>query len=143
MAATRPAPRFGSDSPEASNTSSQETVHTNGAAVRTGALIGLIVLASFFTLYAFRVFFLPVFLAILLDLLLSPLVRTFHKWGLPSVAAAAVIMLALLGGAGFGAYKLAGPAREWASEVPDKISKARDRLRAIIKPVQAMQKTAE
>src|SRR5689334_14993909 len=122
MAATRPAPRFGSEPPEP-EPQSPETVHTNGAGVRTGALIGLIVLASFFTLYAFRVFFLPVFLAILFDLLLSPVVRALHRWHIPTPLAAAIIVFGFLGIVGFGVYKLSGPAREWASDVPEKINK--------------------
>src|SRR3954447_6931429 len=47
--------------------------------VRSIALNGLFVLASFYTLYFGRAFFLPIVLALLLSFLLSPVVRGLKK----------------------------------------------------------------
>ena len=52
--------------------------------VRSLALTGLLVLATFYTLYFGRAFFLPIVLALLLNSLLSPVVRglkRLHKIG--------------------------------------------------------------
>src|SRR5262245_42372591 len=83
----------------------------------------LLVLAIFFTLYAFAVFFLPVFMAFLFSLLLSPAVRALKRLRIPEPAGAAIILLAALGAVGFGAYQLIDPAREWMADVPQQITR--------------------
>ena len=84
--------------------------------VRSVAITGLFVLAVFYTLYFARAFFLPIVLAVLLDFLLSPIIRRssapvspsrsaprWSSWRCSAVWAAA-------------AYSLAEPAREWVAE---------------------------
>ena len=50
-----------------------------GADARHVALVGLFVLAVFYTLHFAREFFLPIALSVLLDFLLSPLVRVLRR----------------------------------------------------------------
>ena len=85
------------------------------ADARHVALVGLFVLAVFYTLHLAQEFFLPIVLAILLDFLLSPLVRALRKVGLPEPLGAGLIVLGLLavmvirrlsaGRAGLGVYR--------------------------------------
>jgi predicted PurR-regulated permease PerM len=115
----------------------------NGHSAQAAALYGLLVLAIFAVLYSFGVFFLPLFMAVLFNLLLSPAVRALKRIGIPEPAGAVIILLGALGLVGFGAYQLVDPARQWMAEAPEKISKAREKLGAVIKPVEAVRKTAE
>jgi hypothetical protein len=68
--------------------------------VRSLALTGLFVLAAFYTLYFARAFFLPIVLAVLLDFLLSPLIRALKRARVPEPLGAALVIVVLLGGAG-------------------------------------------
>src|SRR6476659_7887640 len=70
--------------------------------VRSIAITGLLVLAVLYTLYFARAFFLPIVLAVLLDFLLSPLVRTLKRARIPEPVGAALVILTLLGAVGFG-----------------------------------------
>jgi predicted PurR-regulated permease PerM len=111
--------------------------------VRSLALTGLFVLAAFYTLYFARAFFLPIVLAMLLNFLLSPLIRALKRGRIPEPLGAALVMLALLGVAGGSIYELVGPAREWVAKLPSNMHDAQDRLRQIRKPVEQVSKTAE
>ena len=51
--------------------------------VRSLSITGLFVLASFYTLYFAKAFFLPIILAVLLDFLLSPLIRGLKRARIP------------------------------------------------------------
>ena len=64
--------------------------------------MGLFVLAVFYTLHLAQAFFLPIVLAVLLDFLLSPLVRALRRIGLPEPAGAGLVVLGLLGMLGLG-----------------------------------------
>jgi predicted PurR-regulated permease PerM len=111
--------------------------------IRSLALTGLFVLASFYTLYFARAFFLPIVLAVLLDFLLSPLIRGLKRARIPEPLGAALVILVLLGAVGASAYGLAGPAKEWVAKLPSSMRDAQDRLRQIRKPVEQVSKTAE
>jgi predicted PurR-regulated permease PerM len=111
--------------------------------VRSLALTGLFVLAAFYTLYFARAFFLPIVLAVLLDFLLSPLIRGLKRARIPEPVGAALVILVLLGAVGASAYGLVGPAKEWVAKLPSSMRDAQDRLRQIRKPVEQVSKTAE
>jgi predicted PurR-regulated permease PerM len=111
--------------------------------IRSLSITGLFVLAAFYTLYFAREFFLPILLAVLLDFLLSPLIRGLKRARIPEPLGAAIVILALLGSAGLAVYGLLDPAKEWAAKLPDSMRKAEDRLRSLRTPVEEVSKTAE
>jgi predicted PurR-regulated permease PerM len=111
--------------------------------VRSIAITGLLVLAVLYTLYFAKAFLLPIVLAVLLDFLLSPLVRTLKRARIPEPAGAALVLLALLGAFGFAGYSLTGPAREWVTKAPESLAKVQNRLRDLRKPVEQVTKTAD
>ena len=111
--------------------------------VRSIAITGLFVLAVFYTLYFARAFFLPIVLAVLLDFLLSPIVRTLKRFRIPEPLGAALLLLALLGGLGGGVYSLAEPARTWVAKAPESISRVQSRLKELRKPMEQVTRTAE
>lgn len=110
--------------------------------IRSLAITGLFVLATFYTLYFARAFFLPVVLAILLDFLLSPLIRAMKRVRIPEPLGAALVIVGLLGAAGGAAYGLATPAREWVAKLPASVREAEDRLAKLRRPVEQVSKTA-
>ncbi len=111
--------------------------------IRSIAITGLFVLAAFYTLYFARAFFLPIVLAVLLDFLLSPLIRGMKRVRIPEPLGAALVIVALLGTAGAAVYGLVGPAREWAARLPESIREAENRLSKLRGPVEQVSKTAE
>jgi predicted PurR-regulated permease PerM len=116
---------------------------TDRLEVRSVAITGLFVLAVLYTLFFARAFLLPIVLAVLLDFLLSPVVRALKQVRIPEPLGAAVIILALLGGVGGVGYSLADPAREWVQLAPQSLAKVQGRLRELRRPVDQMTRTAE
>jgi len=111
--------------------------------IRSIALTGLLVLATFYTLYFGRAFFLPIILALLLNSLLSPVVRGLKRLHIPNALGAALVVFGLLGGIGWGVYELSGPAYEWAQKAPQTMRRLERQLREFKKPVQTMSKATE
>jgi predicted PurR-regulated permease PerM len=94
-------------------------------------------------LYFARAFFLPIVLAVLLDFLLSPIIRTLKRARIPEPLGAALLLLALLGAIGGGAYSLADPARTWVEKAPQSLRRVQERLKDLRKPVEQVTRTAE
>ncbi len=78
----------------------EETVVSSPLDVRSVMLTGLFVLALFYTFYLASEFVLPVVLALLLNFLLRPAVRTLRKARVPEAVGAAIILVGVLGGCG-------------------------------------------
>lgn len=111
--------------------------------IRSLALTGLLILAAFYTLYFGRAFFLPIVLAMLLNFLLSPVVRFLHKLRVPNALGAALVVFGLVGGVSWGVYELSGPAYEWAEKAPATMRKLERKLREFKKPVQTMSQATQ
>ncbi len=111
--------------------------------VRSLALTLLLVLALLYTLYFARAFLLPVVIALLLELLLSPVVRWLGRLRLPAPAGAALVMLALLGGVGLAVYELAEPAQEWFDKAPRALAQVNAKLHELKRPVEQVSRAAE
>ncbi len=104
----------------------------------------LAVLAVVYTLYFGHAFFVPIIFAMELNFLLSPAIRwARRRLGLPAGVSAAILILSLTGGLGFGVYELAGPARGWLVSAPATLSEAGAKLHTLLKPMEQMSKTAE
>jgi predicted PurR-regulated permease PerM len=139
----------GSIDPDAGEAVAQPDLRKTGEAlrdrvdIRSLSITGLFVLALFYTLYFGQAFFLPIVLAMLLDFLLSPLIRTLKRAHIPEPLGAALVILALLGAAGGAVYGLSGPAKEWVAKLPGSVREAETRLARLRKPVEQVSKTAE
>ena len=110
---------------------------------RSAGITILSVLALLYTLYFARDFLIPILYAVLLNLLLSPVVRGLVRWRIPAPLSAAVIVLGLLAALGGGAYALAGPAERWIASAPRSLSRAESKLRDLVRPVQQVSSTVE
>jgi predicted PurR-regulated permease PerM len=111
--------------------------------IRSIAVTGLLLLAVFYTLYFARAFLLPITIAVLLDFLLSPIIRALKRLHVPEPVGAALVLLVLLGAVGAGGYTLAEPAREWMAKAPESLAKVQSRLRDLRRPVEQVTRTAE
>jgi predicted PurR-regulated permease PerM len=103
----------------------------------------LTVLALLYTMYFARSFLIPIVFALLLNFLLSPVVRTLGRIKLKPPIAGLVIVLLLVAGTAEAAYQLAGPAQRWAAIAPQSFKKAQLKLRGIILPMQQVSKNVE
>lgn len=103
---------------------------------RSASIVIVAVLAVLYTLYFARDFFIPIVFAVLLNFLLSPVLRALARLRIPPPAGAALVVLALLGAVGGGGYALSGPAQQLASSAPETVASASKRLRKLIRPVQ-------
>lgn len=110
---------------------------------RTLALLGLLTLGVFYTLYFARPVILPVVLAMLLAFVLDPVVGFFSRLRLPRALAAGLVIFGLLGGTGFAVFKLSGPAADWIEEAPAHFAELEQKLVRIRGPVEDVGRATE
>ena len=110
---------------------------------RSTAITLLALLALLYTLYFARDFLIPIAYAVLLNFLLSPVVRALARLRIPPPLSAAVLVLALLAALGGGTYALAGPAQRWATTAPQTVTRAESKLHHLIRPVQQVSTQVE
>jgi predicted PurR-regulated permease PerM len=107
------------------------------------SLVGLFVLAVLYTLHLAQAFILPIVLAILLDFLLSPVVRALRKLRIPEPLGAAIVVLGLLGVLGTGLWYLSGPASEWLARAPQSMATVERKLEDLRRPVERVTEAAQ
>ncbi|MCZ7656026.1 MAG: hypothetical protein M5R42_19880 [Rhodocyclaceae bacterium] len=111
-------------------------------AART-ALIGLFGLALLYTLHLAKAILLPVVLAVLLALVLSPWVTLLWRRGAPRPLGAAVVVLALLGTVTAGVVQLADPANAWIARAPAAMRDLEYKLVGVKRSVAVMNQAAQ
>ncbi|MBA2682994.1 MAG: AI-2E family transporter, partial [Gemmatimonadaceae bacterium] len=111
--------------------------------VRSMAATLLVIMATFYTLYFARAFFLPVTFGLLLNLLLSPSVRTLKRARIPEPVGAAIVVLMIVAAVGLGGYFLTDPAQEWITKAPQSVAAANVKIRKLRKPMEQVSKSAD
>ncbi|MBC8088153.1 MAG: AI-2E family transporter [Phycisphaerae bacterium] len=106
------------------------------------ALVTLALLAVLYSLHFGRAFLVPIAFALLLDFLLSPLVRVMSKGRVPTTLAAAIVTIGLVCAIGFTSYSLAGPAQKFLQEAPSGIAKARQEIDKVLLPLERVSQQA-
>jgi len=101
------------------------------------------VLAVLYTMYFARVFLIPIVFAILLNFLLSPLIRVLGRFRVKPPIGAAIVVLMLIASAGGAVYELAVPAQGWIAMAPQSLGRAQTKLKKIIRPVQQVQRSVD
>ncbi|PSQ82601.1 MAG: AI-2E family transporter [Bacteroidetes bacterium QS_7_67_15] len=110
----------------------------------TLACTGLLALAVFYTLYFASSLFLPIVIAVVLNMLFRPLVRGLRqRAGLPDPVGAAVVILVVLGIFAFGLYEVSGPASQWVEQAPRYLRSAEAELRGLFESLESVTKGAE
>lgn len=133
-----PAAETGADGPE-----DRYRLFRRPRDVRSFALTGLFVLAVFYTLYFARLFLLPIVLAILFGLLLSPLVRGLNRLRIPKGLGAGLVVLGLVGLTAGAGYLLVEPAGDWIDRAPSSMARIEDKLRRLKEPVAQMNRATQ
>src|SRR5690606_17399577 len=104
-------------------------------------ILALGIMAGFYTLYFARAVFIPIALAVLLNLLLSPPVRRLARAGVPEAVSAALVLLLFVGGVGLTAMQLSGPAAGWVEGMPESMRKLEGKLRSVKDAVLEVKRT--
>jgi predicted PurR-regulated permease PerM len=138
--ALTPAPGPSGDQP---NVNRLANLLGENADARHIALVGLFILAVLYTLHLAQAFILPIVLAILIDFLLSPMVRWLRKLRIPEPIGAGIVVLGLLGALGLGLWYLSGPAAEWLRRAPESMERVETKLAELRRPVEQVTEAAE
>lgn len=106
----------------------------------SGALVAILVLLTGYTLYAAATVLAPLLIAVLLDLLLSPVVERLRRLGIPTALGAALVVVGLLAMLGWAVYGLSGPAAAWLAQAPQNLAQVEDKVRALRRSVADVQR---
>jgi predicted PurR-regulated permease PerM len=108
------------------------------------ALVVLTLLAVLYTLHLAQGFILPIVVAVLLNLLLSPVVHLLRKYvRIPEPLGAGVVIVVFLTVVGFGAYRLAPAASAWVARAPESMATLQRRIQPLRRPVEQVTEAAE
>jgi predicted PurR-regulated permease PerM len=106
-------------------------------------LTGILILLSAYTFYLSSPVLIPLTLAVLITMLLSPAVSLLEGLKLPRPLSAAIAIAMLAGVLGGGAYGLSGPAQEWLRKLPQSGGKIDEMLRSFKKPFAQIEQATE
>ena len=95
------------------------------------ALSGLLLLAILYTFYFARALILPVVLAVLFTILLSPAVRTLRRARIPEPIGALIVMAVVLASLGMVVDRLIEPASSWLAKAPQSLSEIERKTRSL------------
>ena len=107
------------------------------------SLVGIFLLSFVYALYFARDFFMPVVLAFLLALMLTPIVRFLRKRGIPSAFSATLLVVTsvfVVGGTG---YLISGPIVELVGQAPEIGRKLTQRLAEVRHPFDRLLEASE
>lgn len=82
------------------------------------AVTGIFIILAIYALYFGREFFMPVVLAFLFALTLTPVVRFLRKRGVPSAVSATLLVVASAAVMALGGYLLSGPVMQLVNDAP-------------------------
>src|SRR5690606_31304775 len=102
----------------ATGTATPEPAREPAPGGRGFALTGIFIILSIYALYFGREFFMPVVLAFLFALTLTPIVRFLRKRGVPSALSATLLVIVSAAAAALGGYLLSGPVMELIGNAP-------------------------
>jgi predicted PurR-regulated permease PerM len=82
------------------------------------SVIGIFLMMLVAALYFAQSLLIPLALAFMLSILLSPIVRLLNRFGIPEGISAAALVLSLLGLIAVGGWSLSGPVSQWIDDAP-------------------------
>jgi predicted PurR-regulated permease PerM len=106
------------------------------------ALIILMLFALAYALQVTRELVLPIVVALLIAIVLSPIAAALRKLGLPHALAGAVVVLLFAGTVAAGIYALADPAANWIENSPQTFRGVEKKLRKLRLPMLQAQQAA-
>ena len=106
-------------------------------------LIGIFIFMAIYALYFAREFFMPIVLAFLLALTLTPIVRFLRKHGVPEALSATLLVVFSVLGLAAAGYFLSGPIAELIDDAPSIGRRVGDRLAELRRPIERMAEVSE
>ena len=107
-----------------------------------GALIVLLVFALAYVLQATRQLVLPIVVALLIAIVLSPIAAWLRKLHLPHALAGGIVVLLFASAVAAGVYALADPATSWIERAPETLRDVQKKLRKLRLPMMHAQQAA-
>ena len=107
------------------------------------SIIGLFVLAFFYTLFIAAEFLIPVAAAVLLNLVLAPIQRLFNAFHVPNPLSAAIIVIALVAGLVGVFYSISGPAVKWMDRLPEIAAEIDEKISALQEPIEEVRRASD
>jgi predicted PurR-regulated permease PerM len=111
--------------------------HRSSPSASAALWIIAVVLVVYF-LRSAQTLLIPIALAVLISYALAPLVTWLERHRIPRLAGAAVVLIAVVGLCGGGAYTLRDDARELARSVPQALRQARQMISSKLVPAEAV-----
>ena len=111
--------------------------------IRSFALTGVFLLATFAALKLASDFFVPVVLALLLSFLFAPAVRAFHRLYIPLSLGAALVVAAFISVLTFAIYQLTLPATGWMTKLPQAARQLEFKLRDFKQSIGQLKKASQ
>jgi predicted PurR-regulated permease PerM len=108
----------------------------------TWAIIGLLIIAAFYTLYLAYDFFMPFAGGIVLALVLSPIVSYLARRRVPRMLSAALVLALLVAALAAAFVQLAAPASEWVQDAPHILSGIERKLLPVKRSVENVKEAA-
>jgi len=95
-------------------------------------IAGILLVAG---IYFAKPILLPLTLAWIAKVVLSPIVRRLRRLGIPLAVSSLMVIAVGAGGLAFGVYELSGPAQEWLASLPTGLDEVQERLRDVARPI--------
>ncbi len=111
--------------------------------IRSAALSGVFFLLVMYTMYFAAALIMPIVLALLLSLALSPVASLLERLYVPRAIGALLVMLALAGILAAAVYALASPAATWLEKAPTELQKMEYKLAWVKEPIRKIEATRE
>ncbi len=111
--------------------------------VRSAALSGIFFLMSMYTMYFAAALIMPIVLALLLSLALSPVAGLLERLYVPRPIGALLVMLAVSAVMAAAVYALASPAAKWLEKAPTELQKMEYKLAWVKEPIRKIEATRE
>jgi predicted PurR-regulated permease PerM len=106
-------------------------------------LVGIFLFASIYALYFARDFFMPVTLAFLAALTLTPIVRFLRRRGVPEAISATLLVFVSATIIGLLAYAMSGPVVQMVNDAPQIGQRLQDRLEEFREPLDRLMRVSK
>jgi predicted PurR-regulated permease PerM len=107
------------------------------------ALAILAALAIIATLHLAAEILIPVVAAVILQFMVSPIMRQLCRWRIPPPLSAALIVVSLATMLILGIYHLTSPAAQWFERLPEVSGQIQEKLRVVREPVEQVAKASQ
>jgi predicted PurR-regulated permease PerM len=143
MTNSNSATSISSDSPRPPPAVEDSSLFSGPVNIRSFMLTGIFILLLFYTFYFAAPLLIPIALAILLNLLLSPVVRLLARMHIPQPVGAALVLGFALGLFVTAVMLLSDPAQEWMKKAPEGFYQIETKLRMLKEPIKKFQQATD